>query len=341
MTAVVHAAEKAMRPRAGIGPRQIAAIALLIALALAAPLFASAYLLSVLIVILFAAYFGSCWNLMMGFAGQLSIGHALYVGLGAYASAALFSKFGVPPWIGMVAGAALAGLAGSLIAALSFRFGVGGVYFALLTIAFNEFTRILFDHFAWVGGSSGLFLHVANRPGDDLINLRGSPVMFYYLLVVLTAVVVLLGHTLLRRRLGYYWLAIREDEEAARASGVDLFRYKLAAVALSASLTAIGGAVLAFYDNNLYPDTIFATSRSVEIIISPIVGGLGTLIGPLVGAFVLTSLGETMTALSASFEIPGLKQWFYGAVLLIIVTLKPSGIWPWMRDALGLGERKR
>jgi branched-chain amino acid transport system permease protein len=323
-----------------VAPRQATAIALLLALALAAPLFVGSYLLSVLIVILFAAYFGSAWNLMMGFAGQLSIGHALYVGLGAYMSAALFSKYGVSPWLGMLAGTALAGLVGGLIAALSFRFRVGGVYFALLTIAFNEFTRVLFDHFGFVGGSSGLFLHVANRPGDDLVNLRGSPQMFYYLLLAFTVAVMWLGRAILRRRLGYYWLAIREDEEAAQASGIDLLRYKLSAVALSAALTAIGGTLLAFYDNNLYPDTVFATSRSVEIMIAPIVGGLGTLMGPLVGAFILTSLGELMTTLSSSFEIPGLKQWFYGAALLAIVTLKPSGLWPWMRDALGLGGRK-
>jgi branched-chain amino acid transport system permease protein len=323
-----------------VAPRQAAAMALLLALALAAPFFVGSYLLSVLIVILFAAYFGSAWNLMMGFAGQLSIGHALYVGLGAYMSAALFSKYGVSPWLGMLAGTALAGLVGGLIAALSFRFRVGGVYFALLTIAFNEFTRVLFDHFGFVGGSSGLFLHVANRPGDDLVNLRGSPQMFYYLLLAFTVAVMWLGRAILRRRLGYYWLAIREDEEAAQASGIDLLRYKLAAVALSAALTAIGGTLLAFYDNNLYPDTVFATSRSVEIMIAPIVGGLGTLMGPLVGAFILTSLGELMTALSSSFEIPGLKQWFYGAALLAIVTLKPSGLWPWMRDALKLGGRK-
>ena len=123
---------------------------------------------------------------MMGFAGQLSLGHALYVGLGAYTAAALFAKYGVSPWLGMLAGTAFAGLAGSLIALLSFRFGVGGVYFALLTIAFNEFTRVLFDHFGFVGGSSGLFLHVANRAGDDFLNLRGSPQMFYYLLLALT-----------------------------------------------------------------------------------------------------------------------------------------------------------
>jgi branched-chain amino acid transport system permease protein len=325
----------------GLSRRGLVVLAVFAVAMLVLPLVASTYLLSVLVVFLFASYLGQAWNIMMGFAGQLSLGHALYVGLGAYLSAALFVHYGLPAWFGMVVGMAAAGLAGSLIAALSFRFGVTGVYFALLTIAFCEFTRILFDHFGWVGATSGLFLPVANQTRDDLLHLRGSPVMFYYCLLVLAAAALMLSRVLLRRRIGFYWLAIREDQEAAAALGINVFRYKLAAVAISAAMTAIGGTFMAFYDNNLYPDTIFATSRSVEIITAPIVGGIGTLFGPIVGAFALTVLGEGMTSLSAVFEVDGLKQWFYGVVLLAIVALQPAGLWPWLRDRLGLQEPRR
>lgn len=325
----------------GMPRRAAAALALFVAVMIALPAFVSGYAVSVLVVVLFAAYFGQAWNIVTGFAGQLSLGHALYVGLGAYVSAALFVHYGVPPWLGMLAGLAAAGLVGSAIAALSFRFRVGGVYFALLTIAFAEFTRILFDHFPWVGATSGLFLPVANLRHDDLLLLRGSPVMFYYLLLGLTLGALALSHRLLNRRIGYYWQAIREDEEAARALGIDVFRYKVAAMALSAAMTAAGGAFLAFYDNNLYPDTVFAVGRSVEIITAPIIGGLGTLFGPILGAFVLTSLGEVMTSLTGSFEINGLKQWFYGAALLAIVALRPAGLWPWLRAWLGIGGVRR
>src|SRR6185437_218292 len=152
---------------------------------LAAPLFAGDYVLTVLILILYFAYTGQAWNIMMGFAGQLSLGHALYVGLGAYTSAALYVHFGLLPWLGIAAGVAVAALAGTIIAALSFRFAVTGVYFALLTIAFDEFTRVLFDHFEWVGGSAGLFLPVTTFAREDPLHLRGSPVMFYYLLLAL------------------------------------------------------------------------------------------------------------------------------------------------------------
>ncbi|HXY99926.1 MAG TPA: branched-chain amino acid ABC transporter permease [Stellaceae bacterium] len=324
-----------------LSPRAAAALGLFVAVMLLLPLVANAYVVSVLVVVLFSAYFGQSWNVMTGFAGQLSLGHALYVGLGAYTSAALFVHLGLSPWLGMVAGMAVATLAGSAIAALSFRFRVGGVYFALLTIAFAEFTRILFDHFGWVGATEGLFLPVANLSHDDPLRLRGSSVMFYYLLLALSLAALALSHALLNRRVGYYWQAIREDEEAARALGIDVFRYKIAAMALSAAMTALGGALLAFYDNNLYPDTVFAMGRSIEIIIAPIIGGLGTLFGPIVGAFLLTGLGETMTNLSTHFEINGLKQWFYGAALLAIVALQPSGLWPWLRRALGLAEGRR
>jgi branched-chain amino acid transport system permease protein len=322
------------------GPRRARLAAALLALTMAVlPLVANDYVIAVLILVLFAAYLGQAWNIMMGFAGQLSIGHALYVGLGAYASAALFVQFGVPPWLGMLVGALLAALVGSAIGALGFRFGVTGVYFALLTIAFAEFTRVLFDHFDWIGGSAGLFLPVSNRATSDLVNLRGAPVMFYYLMLALTAGAFALCRMLLRRRIGYYWLAIREDQEAAEASGIDVFRYKVAAVAISAALTALGGTVQAFYYNNLYPETAFATGRSVELMLAPIIGGLGTLFGPILGAFLLTFLGEALTAATEIVRIDGIKQFLYGTVLLLIVTVRPAGLWPWLRERLGLSER--
>jgi branched-chain amino acid transport system permease protein len=321
--------------------RTTLALVLLGVVLLVLPFFVGSYVMSVLVVFLFAAYLGQCWNIMMGFAGQLSLGHALYVGLGSYVSAALFVHFGVLPWLGLLAGVVVAALAGAAIAALSFRFGVTGVYFALLTIAFDEFTRILFDHLDWFGASAGLFLPVTTLTHNDLLHLRGSPEMFYYVLLVLSAAMLALSRLLLNRRIGYYWLAIREDQAAAQSLGINVFRYKLAAVTLSAALTAVAGAVMAFYDNNLYPDTVFTTARSVEIITGPVIGGVGTLFGPILGAFVLTTLGEVMTDVGAMIDVPGMKQWFYGATLVGIVLLQPAGIWPWLRRRLRLGEDER
>jgi branched-chain amino acid transport system permease protein len=306
---------------------------------LSAPALVSPYILSLLIGALFAAFLGQAWNFMMGFAGQLSLGHSLYIGLGGYASAALFTKLGVPPWFGMLVGMALCAVIGSVIAALSFRFGITGVYFALLTIAFAEFTRILFDHFGWVGGSAGLFLPVANATRLDLVNLRGIPVIFYYCMLVLTLGSLGLGQLLLGRRIGLYWQAIREDQIAAETLGINIFRYKIAAIALSAAMTGIGGTFLAFYDNNLYPDTVFSMSRSVEVIVPPILGGIGTLFGPIVGAFAITALSELTTRAAEYLDVNGFKQLLYGALLLLVVSLRPAGIWPWLKARLGLEPR--
>jgi len=326
---------------AGVPRRAIAALALLLILLLALPLFAGKYIVSVMVLVLFAAYLGQAWNIMMGYVGLLSIGHALYVGLGAYTAAALFVHWSLPPWLGMVAGMGVASLAGTVIGALSFRFGLTGVYFALLTIAFAEFTRILFDHFPWVGGSSGLFLPVKTLAENDLVHLRGSPVLFYYLMLALVVAALALSRALTRGRIGFYWQAIREDQDAAEALGINSFRYKLAAVAVSAAMTAIAGTVQAFYYNNLYPSTVFAIGNSVELMSAPIVGGLGTLMGPLLGAFVLTVLGEGMTTLTAGIHIDGIKQFSYGAVLLLIVVLQPGGLWPWIAERLGFSAEDR
>ena len=324
----------------GVPRRGLALLAALLLLLLVFPFFASGYLLAVGFLILYFAYVGQAWNIMMGFAGQLSLGHSLYVGLGAYAAAALYVHYGLSPWIGLGAAIAVAAAAGALIGYLAFRFGVAGVYFAILTIAFAEFARIGFDHFAWVRGSSGLFLPVASYAENDLWNLRGSPVMFYYVMLALTAGAFVLCHALLRSRMGYYWLAIRESPEAAQALGVNLFRYKMAAVVLSAAMTSLAGVVFAFYYNNLFPEQIFHISRSIELILGPIIGGIGTLVGPLIGALLLTGLAEGLRELmlQAGIEVPGVKQVFYGLCLLVVVMFLPEGVWPPLAKALGLNR---
>jgi branched-chain amino acid transport system permease protein len=329
------------RLTAGLSPRALILLALLLAVALAAPLFAGDYLLTVLILIFYFAYTGQAWNIMMGFAGQLSLGHALYVGLGAYAAASLFIHYGIGPWIGLMVGAPLAALAGAFIGFLAFRFRVGGVYFAILTIAVCEFARIGFDHFGWTNGSSGLFLPVKQFSGNDLWHLRGHPVMFYYLLLAATIAALIGCRLLLTSRIGYFWLAIREDEQAARAAGIDTFRYKMLAVVISAAMTSFAGVVYAFYYNNLFPEQVFHISQSIEIILAPIVGGVGTLFGPILGAFILTGLAETLTATLnvIGVDIPGAKQVFYGVCLLSVILALPDGVWPWLSDRIGIKER--
>jgi branched-chain amino acid transport system permease protein len=325
---------------AGISPRAAVLLAVLLAAFLAAPWLVNDYLLTILIIILYFAYAGQAWNIMMGFAGQLSLGHAIYLGLGGYVAAMLFTQFGLAPWLGLVAAIPVAAACGAVIGFLAFRFGVTGVYFAILTIAFAEFARIGFDNWGYVNASSGLFLPVKQYAHNDLWRLRGDPTMFYYVILAATVLIFALCHLLLKSRVGFFWLAIREDEQAARAAGIDTFRYKMIAVMVSASVTSFAGVFYAFFYNNLFPEQVFSISRSIEIILGPIIGGIGTLFGPILGAFVLTGLAEALRSAMTAFgvDLPGATQVFYGLCLLVVIVALPDGVWPPLARRLGLGK---
>ena len=323
----------------GVPARSLWGLGLLLVLLLVAPALLGKYGLSVLILVLYFAYVGQAWNIMMGFAGQLSLGHALYAGVGGYIAAGLFFHYGIGPWAGVFVAVLAASVAGSIVGYLGFHFSLAGVYFALLTIAFSEFTRIAFDHWGWVGGSGGLFLKVDATV--DIPNLRGGPLLFYYVILALAVGAFVVCRVLLESRLGRYWLAIREDPEAAQAVGVPVLRCKMIAVVISAAMTSLAGVWNAFYYNNLFPETAFAMGRSIEFTLAPIIGGLGTLFGPIVGAVVLTGLGEIFTDLSELFHVSGLKQIFYGLALLVIVMYRPAGVWPWLAERLGFAEKRR
>jgi branched-chain amino acid transport system permease protein len=315
---------------------RVAVVTFVVALAL--PALLSNYALSMATTILYLAYVGQAWNVLMGFAGQLSLGHALYVGVGAYAAAALFTHAAIGPGIGVWLAIASAVALAALIGSLAFRLRISGVYFALLTLAFAEFTRIGFDHIEFVGGPAGLFLPVAQRDRIDLWNLRGPPVMYYYVALALLLASLALCHRLLQSRAGYYWRAIREDEQAAAALGINTFRWKMLAIVISAGLTGVAGVFVAFYKNSLFPEQVFDIGRSIEIMLAPIIGGLGTLGGPLVGALVLSVLGEGSSELLArlGYELPGMKHVIYGVMLLATVSFLPNGIWPPIARACGL-----
>ncbi len=328
----------------------------LVAILLVLPVFASGYLLSVAIICLYMAYVGQSWNLMLGYAGLLSIGHALFVGLGGYASGYLFVRYGVPPAIGVLVGVAIASLAGALIGFLAFRFAIGGVYFALLTIAFAEFARILIDHAKFLGGTEGMFLPVTqdSRRGIDLINLRGWPQMYYYVMLALTFGAFALSRWLITSRIGYYWRAVRDNPEAAEALGINLFRTRMLAVVISTAMAGVAGVFYAFYYNNMFPEQMLGIERSIEITLAPIVGGVGTLFGPIFGAFLLTPLGELLTAavewlqksgvIAPTVKVDGVKLLFWGFAVALIVLWRPQGLWPTVCRRLGvlkpLVERK-
>jgi branched-chain amino acid transport system permease protein len=323
-----------------VNRRAIVLLLSLFGLLLALPLWANPYVISVATLFLFFAYTGQAWNIMMGFAGLLSLGHALYLGVGAYTVAALYYHFSIGPWLGLWVALAICGSLAAALCALAFRYRVSGVYFALLTIACAEFARIGFDHFTWLGGSGGLFLRIVERDRMDLLNLRGPPTLFYYVILFLAAAALVLSKLLLRGRAGYYWQAIRESEDAAAALGVNTFRWKMLAVIISGAMTGLAGMFSAFYYSNLFPEQLFHISRSIEIILGPIIGGLGTLFGPIIGAALLTMLADGATELvrAVGWDVPGVKQLVYGIMLFLIVAFLPHGVWPALARKLKLSQ---
>ena len=308
------------------------AIALFICAGL--PLVVDDYILSVLILAFYFAYVGQAWNLMMGYAGQLSLGHALYVGLGAYIGAAMFVHFKISPLLVAPIAFTVTALIGAFIAWVGFRFAIKGVHFALLTIAFSECARIVFEHWQFFGATAGFFIPVKGRGYQDLLNLRGTPIIFYYAFFIMTIALYAFTHNLLKTRFGYFMQALREDQEAAESLGIPLLKIKVMTVALSGGLSSLGGLVFAFYQNSLFPDHTFAMARSIEFIMGPIVGGVGSTLGPIVGALLLTPLGEFFAygVDTINMDIPGVKHLFYGVAMLTIMLFLPRGIWPTLRD---------
>ena len=279
---------------------------------------------NLLITTFYYAYLGQAWNILGGYAGQLSLGHAAFFAIGAYTSAILATQYAISPWLGMFAGAALAAILSLGIGYLGFRFGLRGFYFILLTLAVAEICRLIALHLPLLGGYTGLFINYTPNPWQ--FQFQGK-IPYYFIalgfLVVGSGIVWLIQ----RSKLGAYLVAIREDEDASEALGVDTFRYKMIAYALSASLTALGGTFYAYYQYYLQPNTVLHINHSVDIMIRPIVGGAGTILGPVLGSFLLELLGEFSRTYFAG-GTAGLTVVIYGVLLIIVVLFLPRGVYP-------------
>lgn len=314
--------------RVGLGAAAGAALVVL-------PFVASSVWQNLLITTFYFAFLGQAWNVLGGYAGQLSLGHAAFFSIGAYTSVVLHTHLGVSPWLGMLVGALLAALLSQGIGFLGFRFGLRGFYFILLTLAVAEILRLVALHLPLLGGYTGLFINFTPNPWQ--FQFKGK-VPYYFValsfLVLASGVVWLIE----RSKFGAYLVAIREDEDAAEALGVDTFRYKMMAYAVSAALTALGGTFYAYYQFYLQPNTVLSMHHSVDIMIRPIVGGSGTILGPILGSFLLELLGEFSRTYFAG-GAAGLYVVIYGLLLIVVVLFLPRGVYPtllgWARRALG------
>ena len=292
---------------------------------------------NLLISTFYYAYLGQAWNILGGYAGQLSLGHAAFFAVGAYTSAVLATQYAVSPWLGMFAGAALAALLSLGIGYLGFRFGLRGFYFILLTLAVAEICRLIALHLPILGGYTGLFINFSPNPWQ--FQFRGK-IPYYFIALGFLCAGSGLVWLIQRSKLGVYLVAIREDEDASEALGVDTFRYKMLAYAVSAALTALGGTFYAYFQFYLQPNTVLNINHSVDIMIRPIVGGSGTILGPVLGSLLLELLGEFSRTTFAS-GTAGLSVVIYGALLIIVVLFLPRGVYPTLAHRLRRAGRIR
>lgn len=295
---------------------------LLLASALAIPqLSDSSAWLTFWITTLLFAFLGQAWNVLAGYGGQFSFGHAVFFGTAAYTSAILQVRYGVNAWPAAVAGIAAGGAVGAFLGAVSFRYGLRGSYFALVTLAFAEVFRILANSLPFTGGGQGILIPL--MPGASNLQFLDRTSV-YYLLVGLVVVGVAISRWLEASRFGAWLVAVRENEAAASALGIRVFRVKLAAITLSGAMAGAAGVIYA--QMFLYLDAAIAYGPhvSVEALLGPIIGGLGTVFGPIVGAVLLHALGEA--AKSAMGATPGLNLVLYGIVLVVILRFLPDGV---------------
>jgi branched-chain amino acid transport system permease protein len=308
--------------------RRILSFAVLAAAALGLPFVVTdpAHL-NLAILALMAAQIGVAWNLVGGYAGQVSLGHAAFYGIGAYTSTLLLVKFGLNPWLGMLAG-------GLAAAVLSAGFGwscfrLKGHYFTMATIAVAEIVQIVFTNWEYGGAAVGLYIPMAQQGlGAMVFSDKAS---YYWLALALLALTLGATWAVERSFLGYYFRAIKDEPDAARSIGIDIARYKQVALSLSAFFTALGGSLYAQKELYIDPGSVLATGLSIKMALVSILGGVGTLFGPAVGAVVLTTIEELSRATFGGSG-RGTDTIVYAGLIVLIAVFYPSGLLGWWRD---------
>jgi branched-chain amino acid transport system permease protein len=292
-----------------------------LAIAIAFPfVFPSSFMVNFGVMALFYAFIGQSWNISGGFAGQLSFGHVAFFGVGAYASTIMQLRFGWSPWLGLPVSALAGAVVGGVIAVLSFRAGLKGSYFALITLAFAEVLRIVTNSVSFTGGGLGLLIPMKASATNFQFAERSG---FYFVILMLAAGSVALAEWLRRSRFGAQLAAIRENEDSAKALGINVFREKVKVMLLSGAISGMGGCFFAQYFLYIDPLVVFGVDKSVEMLLVSMIGGAGTVYGPLVGALLLASISDITRVLT---QIQGLSLVLYGSLLVVIIAYLPNGL---------------
>jgi len=319
-----------------VTPRGLILTGLSVLVLIAYPwVFSSNYAINLGFLVLFAAYLGQTWNIAGGFAGQTSFGHVVFFGVGAYLSTILQTAYGVNPWIAWLFAALGGALLGWIVGVLSYRAGLKGAYFALITLAVAEVGRIVANSVPITKGGLGILLQADPRPANFQFR---DPVWFYYIVLALCLLSLLTAWQLTRTRFGARLAAIRENEDAAQALGIDSLREKVKCLTLSGGLCGAGGTV--YVQKYLYidPSIAFGVDKSVEMLLVSMIGGAGTVLGPLIGSGLLHVVGEVTRDLGNM--LPGvsnaqpLSLIVYGTLLIAIVAWLPDGL-------MGLFRKRR
>lgn len=283
------------------------------------------FILNVLIQVLMYATIATAWNLLGGYAGQLSLGHALFFGVGAYTATILNLNYGVSPWLGMLIVMGVSILLALLIGLPTFR--LKGPFFTLATIAFAEVARHLALYWRELtNGSVGINI----KFDPSFTNMIFQKFDTYYILILIMLLITLgITYWIDRNKMGYYLKAIREDEDAAKTLGINATKYKMYALMLSASITGIAGVFYAQFILFFEPESVFNINISAQVALIAIVGGLGTVFGPLLGAFIVIPLNEVLRATFP--DIHGMNYFIYGVLLIVIIILTPNGLYPLLK----------
>jgi branched-chain amino acid transport system permease protein len=302
------------------------AVPLVVLVALAPVLVENELFLDALVLLLLWAGMSSAWNILGGYAGAFSLGHAAFFGIGAYASTILFVRFGVSPWLGMLVGALISALCGVVLGLITIR--LRGPFFAVASIAFAEVLFIVArEARGLTRGSEGI--SIPFRPGFGNMVFRGYA-EFIWIVGAYALLMFLLQKWLDNKRPGYWLVALRENADAAEALGVDTVRVRVIAAGVSAFLTAVGGTLYAQYIAFIDPFFAFSVDNSIRLALITIIGGLGTALGPFLGSALVTGLELLLRAQLGAAE-SGLYLVVYGTILILLVLLLPHGIVPLLR----------